>query len=368
MHVGIDLRVLDRKGMDIGGLGRYGLEMAIGLAAARPSWRLTLHGNRPEFLPPDLRPHVHSTRWPTGSGPGRVAWLQAGAALDVTARSADVWFSPSFVLPLWRRRPSVVAIHDLSFLLLPERYRGRANARYAATATRASARRATRIVCGAEATRQMLEHRLGVDPSKVDVVRYGVSDVFYRTDEVAACALAQPPYLLAVGTFEARKGLEILYSAVREVNRAGTRVRLVLAGQPGWGTETLIAGLARDRAVDIRTRVSDAELAALYHGALALVYPSRMEGFGLPVAEAMAARCPVIASDLACIREYAGGAVLYAPVGDATVIAEHVDRLLDDPDEAVERVAAGSLVARDLRWSAVAERTARVIERAGGDR
>jgi len=120
-----------------------------------------------------------------------------------------------------------------------------------------------------------------------------------------------------------------VHAAIGRVNAQRARVRLVLAGQVGWGTEELLATLRREQHVEFRVRPDDGELAALYRDALALVYASEMEGFGLPVAEAMASGCAVVASDLPSIREFAGEVPRYIEPGDSERLAQHVEALLD---------------------------------------
>jgi glycosyltransferase involved in cell wall biosynthesis len=140
----------------------------------------------------------------------------------------------------------------------------------------------------------------------------------------------------------------------------------VLAGRPGWGTERVLAELRSEPGVRLEESPTDERLAELYRQALALVYPSRMEGFGLPVAEAMASGCPVVASDLDCIREFADDVPLYAPPGDPGAFAAALDSLLDDPSERAARGRRGVELASGLRWDDVGERTARAIEEALG--
>jgi glycosyltransferase involved in cell wall biosynthesis len=120
--------------------------------------------------------------------------------------------------------------------------------------------------------------------------------------------------------------------------------------------------MRRDRSVEFLHRPTDDQLAALYRGALALAYPSEMEGFGLPVAEAMACSCVVIASDLPSIREFAGANPLYIRPGDSEQLARHVERLLSAGADAQERRERGREVVEPLRWSALGERTAILIE------
>jgi alpha-1,3-rhamnosyl/mannosyltransferase len=247
------------------------------------------------------------------------------------------------------------------FLLLRHRYRGRANSIYATAATRLSARRADRVMCGSSATRDALITSLSVNASKVEVIPYGVADVFFRSTSNDRRA-GDPPFVLFVGTWEARKGLVVLNEALRQVNSAANRIRLVLAGQPGWGTEDIMESMARDPNVELCERPNDEQLASLYRAALALVYPSEMEGFGLPVAEALACGCPVIASDLPSIREFAGDQPRYIRPGNSADLAGHIERLLRGEDDRPQQRVSRELAVAGLRWSALAERTAEVLE------
>jgi glycosyltransferase involved in cell wall biosynthesis len=363
LHLAMDLRIVDAPGMEMTGAGRYALQTATSLREARPDWHLSLYSNRPELLSATGATTIHRTRLPTDRAIGRVAWLHTTAALTVRKETPDLWFSPAFVLPLWWSGPSIVTIHDLMFLLLRGRYRGRLNAWYATAATRWSARRSDRVVCGSHATQELLVANLGIDPGKVEVIPYGVADVFFAkaTSSVAKGNVASEPYILFVGTWEARKGLATLHQALVRVNSAGHRLMLVLAGQPGWGTDEILATMRRDQNVEFRERPSDDQLASLYRDAVALVYPSEMEGFGLPVAEAMASGCPVIASDLPSIREFAGEYPYYIRPGDSDGLANRIQQLLTNQPDASERREAQEAIAA-FSWDTLAERTARVIE------
>jgi glycosyltransferase involved in cell wall biosynthesis len=355
----VDLRLVDRPEMEHGGVGRYALEVARALRRARSRWDLLVLSNRRDLVG-SMAPRP--TRWPTGTTFGRVAWLHAGSALSRATRRADLWFSPGFVVPVWWRRPSVVTVHDLTFALEGGRYRGRLNALHALHATRRSARRARRVLCGSRQTADLLQRHLGVDPGRVAVTPYGVAEPFLR--QPVCDPAARDRFLLFVGVLEARKGLETLLPAFRALDGA---VELVLAGRPGWGTEQVLAELRREPRVRFEQSPSDERLAELYRRALALVYPSRMEGFGLPVAEAMASGCPVVASELACIREFAGDVPLYAAPGDAAALAERLERLLGDPSLQAQRSREGVRAAARLSWDEVGERTAQAIEDALGE-
>ena len=267
----------------------------------------------------------------------------------------------AFTLPIWWRGRSIVTIHDLMFVEHRKAYSGLVNAIYATAATRYSARKADAIVCGSRETRIRLAQHWAIASGKVSVTPYGVSDVFF--------ADAKPPtsergcFVLYVGTFEARKGLDTLHAAVRALNAERTSpIELVLAGRPGWGADEALVRLRSDPNVTIRNDPSDSDLAELYRSATVLVYPSRAEGFGLPVAEAMASGCAVISSDLDCVREFAGDVPCYVPVGDERALQASLELLLAEDDERQRRVDAGRAVADTLRWSAVGEELAACVE------
>ena len=357
--VAIDARILDTPGQERVGVGRYAFEITRALERARPDWRwLVLSKRRDLFVESELR----DTRWPTQHSSARVLWLHAASWMDRVVAAADVWFGTAFTLPIWWRGPAVVTIHDLMFMLARATYSSQLRARYVTVATRSAAHRADRIVCGSSETMDRLGAAWGIDACKVLVAHYGIADTFGpegdRPTDVPR------PYVLFVGTIEPRKNIPTLHNAIRRVNTKGSPVSLVLAGRPGWAVDELMATLRADPAVRFIREPSDARLAALYRGALATAYPSAMEGFGLPVAEAMASGSPVVASSLGCIREFAGDAPLYAVPGDAEAIASHIQTLLTSANERARRRAAGLEAAASLRWDAVAERTADAIEKA----
>jgi len=203
-----------------------------------------------------------------------------------------------------------------------------------------------------------------------------------RASAAPAGSAAVPPfspagvpagYALSVGTLEPRKNLETLLAAWRGLRRrappgaAGEAPALVLCGQYGWKSEGLRRRVEEAEAEGWLRHlgyVDEAALASLYRGARLFVFPSRYEGFGLPVLEAFAAGLPVVASDLPVLRELAGDAVLYAPPLDAEAWIGQVERLLDDPALARELAAAGRERARRYTWERAAELHVQVFREA----
>jgi len=358
VRVGVDARILDRPGMERSGVGRYALEATRALASVRPDWELEVHSNRSDLF--DERVRLVTTHWPTERAPGRIAWLHAGSRRTSLVK-VDALFGTAFVLPVWWRGPSVVTIHDLMFVVLRDKYRGRLNAAYASAATRWAARHASAVVCGSQETSALLQRTYGLPGCRVVVVPYGVSPAFRFTEPRDETSVQDDPYLLFVGTFEARKGLGTIRDALREHGLEG--VRVVLAGRPGWQVEDVLAELRGDPRVSEEHEPSDDRLAQLYRSALAMIYPSEMEGFGLPVAEAMSAGVPVVASGLDCIREFAADAPLYVRPGDGQELSAHVGRLREDAALRRTHTDRGRLYSAALTWDSVGERTAQAIER-----
>ncbi|MEA2157614.1 MAG: hypothetical protein QOE11_3754 [Solirubrobacteraceae bacterium] len=346
--------------MERSGVGRYAVESTRALCRARPEWSFALLSNRDLLAEGNAR--SVRTRWPTDRAWGRVGWTHAGSRWDLRADRFDCWIATAFITPLWWRGRSVVTIHDLMFLEHRALYAGRVRALYATLATRRSAVRADAIVCGSAQTRQRLCERWGIEPRRIAVTPYGVSDVFSR-DAGGAGATGTRPFVLCVGTFEARKGLATLHGAMAQLN-AGRRVpvELVLAGRPGWGADAAVERLRRDPNVSFRIDPSDETLAELYRTAVATVYPSQAEGFGLPVAEAMASGCAVVSSDLACVREFAGDAAVYVPAGDAGALARALARVVDDEQERRRLQDDGAARAARLTWASVGSAIADRIE------
>lgn len=171
-------------------------------------------------------------------------------------------------------------------------------------------------------------------------------------------------YVVTVGTLEPRKGLDVLLDAMTLPETGGTV--LVLVGQQGWGGLDLQSEahqLGLDNRVLSLGRLADRDLAAVVSGAAVSVSPSRSEGFGLPVAEAMAMGVPVVHSSAPALVEVAGGAGIEVPIGDAQALSSAIGRLMDDADLAAERSTAGLERADHHSWSRVANELWRLYDR-----
>jgi glycosyltransferase involved in cell wall biosynthesis len=200
-----------------------------------------------------------------------------------------------------------------------------------------------------------LAEAYGVTADRLRVTPLGVDPTWF--DATPARRAGMPAaYLLAVGTREPRKGLDVLLAAYRALLADVPDVPpLVLAGAAGWGPQLDTTGL-RDRVI-LLGYVDAATLRGLVAGAVALAFPSRYEGFGLPPLEALAAGTPVVASDLPVLREVLGSHARFAVPGDAAALATALRDVLERPPSAACRDAARAH-ARGFTWGRCAALTA----------
>src|SRR3954469_19730132 len=216
--------------------------------------------------------------------------------------------------PVPVRGPYVLTVHDLSWEERPGDFTPYERAWHAAMRPRRLARHAAGVVCPADVTRRALASRWGVDAV---VVPQGVEAAVD-----GASARRERPYVLFVGALEPRKAPELLLGAHARARARGLDADLVLAGQG-----RLAPRLDGRPGVTVLGRVSDAELDALYRGALALVLPSWQEGYGLPPLEALARGTPSVGSALPVFDETLGAAALRFPPGDAAALADALLRV-----------------------------------------
>jgi glycosyltransferase involved in cell wall biosynthesis len=206
----------------------------------------------------------------------------------------------------------------------------------------------------------------------VTVIGEGVSQRAARlpSDAAERSARLQVPrsgYLLSLATIEPRKGLDVLLDAL--VDPAAPDLPLLVVGQAGWGGIDVLQAAA-DRGlpagrVRLLGRLPDEDLAVLLAGATALVVPSRAEGFGLPVVEAMSAGTAVVTSDDPALVEVGAGATRTAPIGDAAALARVLAEVAGDPALRREMVSLGRRRATDFSWDEAATQLVALYERLG---
>ncbi len=311
--------------------------------------------------------------WVEEDAPGYSLREQWSVGQQLVRHRPDLFHSPHYVLPLRTPTRVVVTIHDLIHLRLPELLPNRLALLYARFFLRRAVRRAERILTVSAATAADLERYLGVDPRRITVTWNGVDNAFRRRIEPADLArgLAElglaPGYFLFLGNPKPHKNLDRVLAAFARLPPDGPQ--LVVAGAPQTGEAAdRIASRARELGLGERLvvlgRIAPERLPALVQGALALVFPSLYEGFGLPLAEAMAAGTPAIASTTPALVEVAGGAAELVDPLDIGAIATAMARLAGDPDRRRELAAAGRRRAEAFRWETLAAATLAVYRQA----
>jgi glycosyltransferase involved in cell wall biosynthesis len=239
------------------------------------------------------------------------------APLRLRLRSADVVHYPFTIRVPSVEAPTVVTVHDLQHLDLPQLF-SRAERIFRAVYYHRSARAAHRVVVPSAFVRASAVDRLGLDPDRVRVIPHGIDhERFSPSDE------EREPFLLYPARAWPHKNHARLYEAFARLRRERPELQLVLTG--GGHTGTAPDG------VEVRGHVALDELVSLYRRAAALVFPSRYEGFGQPVLEAMACGCPVACSDIPALAEVAGGAARTFTPDDTEGIAAAVRDVLADP-------------------------------------
>jgi glycosyltransferase involved in cell wall biosynthesis len=306
------------------------------------------------------------------SAPTRVAWEQLALPILAPASRVDVLHGTVNVLPMLSRGPTVVTVHDLSFLRFPDRL-STARRRYLSRMVGSSARRASRVIAVSESTRADLIELASVDPGRISVVYPGVDESFRPIDGAAehqGRVFGGRPYILHVGTLEPRKNQDILIRAFAAL-RAGRGIPHVLAviGARGWMYEALFErveelGLRDD--VHFLDYVPPSELPLWYNGAELFAYPSAFEGFGLPVLEAMACGVPTITSSTSSLEELAGGACLTVEPGSVEALETAMARILDDTRLQAKLQSAGIARASAFSWEACARGTVAAYSVAAG--
>jgi glycosyltransferase involved in cell wall biosynthesis len=302
-------------------------------------------------LPPDrheLWPLEHGGRGP------EVVWEQLTLPRLLQGRGAALLHGPDSFLPLRRRCPGVVTIHDLAFEAIPGDMNPVTTLKYRLLARR-SATSAQRVICPSAFTAGDLELRYGIPGERIRVIP--------EAPALTPGALLPPPgrYLLAAGDLRRKKNLPVLISAFRELVDDGLPHRLILAGADlGLGGELLErAGRAP---VELRGFVPDERLDALLRGAEALVVPGTYEGFGLVVLDAMARGCPAVLARSGALPETGGDAAVYFDPYDAIDLAGALRRVLGDADERERLADAGRARAAAFSWDEAAAATMAVYE------
>jgi glycosyltransferase involved in cell wall biosynthesis len=347
VRIAFDGRAFDSPA---GGVRRYVNELSGAMRRVAPGIELMAVGVSAETaLPPGVLRRPAAWSLPTNLG-----WAAAGLPLSARGVTFDVFHAPAYMTPLWGPRPILLTIHDVSYERQPEEYPYRygpvRRAFYAVCA-----RRADRVITDSEFSRTEIMAAYGIAADRIDVAPLGIGAEF-----TPDAAVPRELYVLHVGDLRSRRNLEMLLDVVIDLRRTAAdlvNLRLVLAGRDtgslaGLKRQAELAGHAA--ALQHVDRPADKDLVSLYRKASVFAYPSRYEGFGLPVLEAMACGTPVVVSSAGSVPEVAGRDALLVDPDDRRGWREALLTVLSDPARAAALGEQGRRRAVVFTW----ERTA----------
>jgi glycosyltransferase involved in cell wall biosynthesis len=374
MRIAIDAHAVGAK---LGGNESYAINLIEALAEIDSANQYTIyvttnearerfHQRWPNFTVHSTLPHTPLIRIP----------LTLSA--ELRKHPVDV-LHVQFTAPPFCPCPVVVSIHDLSFEHLPETFNRRSRTQLRLT-VRHSARRAARILSLSEHTRLDIVQTYGINPGLVSAIPLAAPQYFGPVTDKSELQRVRHnygidgEYILSVGSIQPRKNLARLikaYASLRGDYSQDKLPKLVLAGKCAWlydeTLRTLDESGVKD-AVILTGYVPEADLPALYSGALCFVYPSYFEGFGLPPLEAMKCGAPVIVGNQTSLPEVVGDAAFTVDPFAVEEIASAMKRLINDPALRQELSIKGQSRANVFSWRETARRTLIVYQEVARER
>jgi len=369
MRIGIDYTSAVQQGA---GIGRYTRQLVSALVEsdAENKYALLVGGGGVPDAASQLedltcRANVRSVLLPVSDHTLSVLWhrLHLPLWVELACGPLDLFHSPDFTLPPVLRARTILTIHDLSFIRVPECAEPSLRS-YLLQAVPASVRRADIVLADSECTRADLIELLGADPDRVEVVYAGVGQRFQRVRDDNLLRDVRERYnlpkrfILGLGTLQPRKNFRRLVRAYAMTQgQIANEIRLVIAGAKGWmydGIFRSVEELGLRDAVRFPGYVADDDLPALYSMADLFVFPSLYEGFGMPPLEAMACGTPVVTSNASSLPEVVGDAALVVDPLDVAALADAMGHLLTDRDLRENMARRGVEQARLFTWTRAA--------------
>lgn len=368
LHIAIDAHSI---GTGLGGNETYAANLIEALAEFDTQNRYTLYVTKREAV------ERYAGRWPhVGLRLTLPHTPLVRVPLTLTAelrrRPVDI-LHVQYTAPPYAPCAVVAMIHDLSFEHLPETFKRRSWMQMRLTVRR-TARAAAHVLTDSEYSREDILRTYRLPPERVTATPLAASPIFKPVGDAAEVGRVlakydiEGEYLLAVGSIQPRKNIPRLINAYASLfgRMPAPMPKLVVAGKPAWLYEETLraaaASTARDHII-FTGYVPEADLPALYTGALCFVYPSYFEGFGIPPLEAMRCGTPVITSDRTCFPEVVGGGGLMVDTLEERAIADAIRRVVAEPDLRARLREEGLRRALKFDWRETARLTLRVYER-----
>lgn len=295
---------------------------------------------------------------PMRGGIDRLRWQHLAVPKALRRLRPDVYHDTKNALPMRVPCPAAVTVHDLAYHTVPQSF-GFASRLFLQRATRSAVRRAQSIVVPSQATGNDLARIYPSSVARTHVVPHGIDPSppsNPQHNEAILRRLGLPePYVLHVGTIQARKNVDLIIRAVRQLRARGLPHRAVIIGRRGWLSEPAFAEIERDDTAHWMEHVDEQDLPACYAQAAAFVSPSAYEGFGFAVADALAAGVPTVIANVSSLPELCGDAAERLSDLTDTAIVATLGKLLRDPVRCQELARLGPERAATYSWQACAQ-------------
>lgn len=366
MRIGVLGRILDYEGY---GVRTYLVGMLNALAADESGHDIFVFvsGNTsppPEIAVPGLQ--FHSAGPQTDGAFSRMLWDHFYVGKMCRELDVDVLFAPAHIRPLFAPCPVVVTVHDMMYHLFPDDW-SFADQFYFRLGVNLLTGRAAHILADSDSTRADIIRILGVSGDRVTTVYPGVPEFYYPRSEGTTAAVTGAeihPYIFYVGSFHPRKNVPVLVEAFEKI---ADRVphRLVIGSKPEWQSDAVrrqIEASPYQERIYLTGYIPDERLPHYFSGAELFVFPSKYEGFGFPVLEAMACGCPVLTSPVSSLPEVGGDAAAYAAPGDVEALAAEMLDILTSPERLAAMRAASLEQAERFSWGRAAASLLEIFE------
>ncbi len=299
--------------------------------------------------------------------PGRFLWSQIFLPIRLfRQKNIDVFFSPAHYLPRFSPVPTVVTIHDLSYLYFPGDFLKK-DLFQLKNWTEYSLKQAKKIIAVSKTTKKDIVKSYQVKDEKIEVIYNGYEkNIKYQIPNIKL-EHTDHPYILYVGTLQPRKNISGLINAFDKFKKLYPEFKLTIAGKKGWLYDKIfdqVTDLGLEGDVYFADFVTDNQLMFLYKNAFCFVMPSFYEGFGIPILEAMSFECPVIASFSSSLPEIGADAALYFDPNNPYDLVEKIKLLKDDPTLRSDLIAKGKKRIKEFSWDKCAKQTLEVIKEA----
>ncbi|MEM6633392.1 MAG: glycosyltransferase family 1 protein [Bacteroidota bacterium] len=369
-HIAVNTRLLLPGRQE--GISRFAIEVLRRMTQRNPDVNFSFffdrtydptyvfHSNvQPYVLPPQAR---HPVLWYT--------WFHGVASWKLRQLTPNVFFSPEFYLCPNAQLPQVPVFHDLAYEHYPEDI-GKWAARYCRKYSPQYAQSATKILTVSEYSRQDIVYQYGIEEGKIHVVYNGVGENYapiptQEREKVRERYSQGCPYFLFVGTVQPRKNLETLLKAFDIFrSKVSIPIKLLIAGRRGWQVEKVIETyqLMQNRdEVAFTGFVPEEDLPKLYGAATALCYIPYLEGFGIPLLEAMACDCPILCSNVSSLPEVAGEAALQVDPFDTEQISQGLMRLWTDKVFRENLIKKGREQKKNYSWDRTYDEVWKVLQ------